>query len=213
MNRSAIFLLCSAALLCLLAGTAPGVRAGQSDLCVICTDPQQTYVCSVAVSQAMPSKKALQLYCIVKTAKEGGHRSCSIRGETEAACDGKVISYSYDGPALPGVLRSATRPQTLEQPPVRLETTPEAPPRQPGEPETLVEMTSRAVDAGKQGAKATGGAIRDAAGKPGKTIGKIGKKAGKGVGKTARGARSAARLAYDCVLSLFRDCKSEGREE
>jgi len=213
MNGPGPFLLYSAAILCLLARSAPLAHAGQTDLCVVCSEPQQTYICSVTTLRAMPSDKALQLYCIVKTAKDGGHRSCSISRDTGVACDGKIMSYSYDGPAIPDALRSAAQPQPFGQPPERLATTPEAPPRQPGEPETLVEMTSRAVKAGKAGAKATGGAIVNAASRPAKTIGKIGKTAGKGVGKTARGAGSAARFAYDCVRSLFRNCKFDDKEE
>lgn len=210
MHRASKYLLFSAAILWVSAQMPIPVHAAQSSLCVVCSEPQKTYVCNVETSQSMPSKKALQFYCIVKTAKDGGHRFCAIQRNSEAACLGKVLSYRYDGPEIPGALRSMTQPQPPAAAPA---TTPETPAPRKGEPETLVEMTSRAVDASKEGAKATGGAIRDAAGRPAKTVGKIGKKAGKGVGKTARGAGSAARFAYDCMASLFRDCKSSDEQE
>lgn len=210
MHRSNIFLLRSAAVLCALAQMPVAAHAAQSNICVICTDPQQTYVCSVETSQSMPNKKALQFYCIVKTAKDGGHRVCSIKTDTEASCEGKVLSYHYDGPEIPNALRSLTQPR---QPAAGPENTAETPPQHKDQPETLVEMGSRAVNASKEGAKATGEVIRDAAGRPARTIGKIRQKTGKGVGKTARGAGSAARFAYDCMRSLFRDCKSSDDQE
>lgn len=210
MHRSNLFLLRSAAVICALAQMPVAARAAQSNLCVACTDPQQTYVCSVETSHSMPNKKALQLYCIVKTAKDGGHRSCSIQGDTETACEGKVLSYRYGGPEIPSALRSAVQPRP---PAAEPENTAETSSQRKDQPETLVEMGSRAVNASKEGAKATGEVIRDAAGRPAKTIGKIGQKTGKGVGKTARGAGSAARFAYDCMRSLFRDCKSSDDQE
>ena len=188
-------------------------KAAPADFCVICSEPRQTYVCRVDTPRASPGDQALQLYCMVRTAKDGGHKSCSIERNASVACNGPVKAYTYDGPAIPEALRSAAqqlRQNRSETP--GPSTVPNAPAQKGGEPDTLVKMTTRAVDAGKGSVKSTGGAVKNAAGKTGKTIGKVGKKAGSGVSKTARGAKSAARYAYDCVRSLFRDCSSEKTE-
>lgn len=186
---------------------ADHLRAGQTDYCVVCKDPAQTYTCRVNTPDANPGDKALQLYCIIKTAKDGDHRSCKVERKTGVDCIGPVRTYSYRGPDLPKILRPKPGPDAHSNP-VSTETAArtEPPARKGEEPDTLVEITGRAVGAGKDGVEATGGAIKNAAGATGKTIGKIGKKAGKQVGKTARGASSAARYAYDCVKSLFREC-------
>lgn len=189
------------------------IKAEPTDFCVICSEPQQTYVCRVDTPRASPGEQALQLYCMVRTAKDGGHKSCSIERNANAACSGPVKAYTYDGPAIPEAVRSAVqqlrqnRPATPDP-----SAAPNAPAQKGGEPDTLVKMTTRAVGASKEGVKSTGDGVKNAAGTAGKTIGKVGKKAGKQVGKTARGAKSAARYAYDCVLSLFRDCKPEKKE-
>jgi hypothetical protein len=198
----------SAALVAALA-TAGAARADQTELCVTCADPQQTYVCRVDTPRGSPGEKALQLFCIIKTAKEGGHSSCAVRRDTGIACEGTLKSFSYNGPAIPEALRSAAQqPAPGERPAQGSEAIPQTPPQKGGEPETLVEMTSRAVGASKDGVRATGRAVRNVAGGTGHAIGNIGKKAGKQVGKAARGAKSAARVAYDCLTSFFKDCST-----
>ncbi|MDH3581649.1 MAG: hypothetical protein OEM91_13615 [Hyphomicrobiales bacterium] len=186
------------------------IKADPADFCVTCSEPRQTYVCRVDTPRASPGDQALQLYCMVRTAKDGGHKSCSIERNANAACNGPVKAYVYDGPAIPEALRSAAQQFRQNRPgSPGPSAVPNTPVQKGGEPDTLVKMTTRAVDASKDGVKSTGGAVKNAAGKTGKTIGKVGKKAGSRVGKTARGAKSAARYAYDCVFSLFRDCSAE----
>lgn len=187
-------------------------RAEMVDLCVACSAPEQTYVCRVNAPRADAGDNALQLFCVVKTAKDGGHASCAVRRETGVPCDGPVRLYTYDGPAIPQSLRSNAR-QAPQRPPGQDDIAiPAAPPQKGGEPETLVDMTSRAVDAGKGGVKSTGKAVGKAAGGTGRVIGKAGKSAGKQVGKGVRGAKSAARYAYDCVKSFFRNCSGSHDE-
>ncbi|MEE9590779.1 MAG: hypothetical protein V3V97_22490, partial [Hyphomicrobiaceae bacterium] len=69
--------------------------AKDATYCVTCTGPDQTYRCRVDAGGSKPSD-ALKLYCVIRTAKEGGHGSCSaVRG---SACNGIEKVYSYDGP-------------------------------------------------------------------------------------------------------------------
>lgn len=185
------------------AGANGSAHAQTKDFCVVCSDPQQTYLCRVATGRANPPGEALQLYCMVRTAKDGGHKSCAIARNPASACAaGLIKTYSYDGPALPKAVRESRerRRQNADPnktPPVP-SLIPEMPKQKGGEPDTLVEMTT----------------------KTGKKIGRLGKKATKTVGKTARGAGQiardagstvgrAARFTYDCITSLFRDCSRD----
>lgn len=199
-------------------GSALPARAGQTDLCITCADPSQTYICRVDLPGGNPGGKALQLFCIMKTAKLGGHSACSVRRRGNDQCDGRVVSHVYDGPVLPATLLETpdipAHPQQLPgQDPGGL---PPAPGQRGGEPETLLEMTGPAVDAGKAAARSTGRAVRNAASSTGETIGNLGKKAGRGASEATRDTGSAignaARYTYNCLRSLFRDCRGSSSE-
>ena len=56
----------------------------------------RTYVCKVSAGGGKASD-ALKLYCVVRTAKEGHHASCSAEHATPS-CTGVEKVYSYDGP-------------------------------------------------------------------------------------------------------------------
>ena len=86
--------LAAALLLCAL----PGAEAGDAAYCVTCKGPDQTYLCRVTGEEVSRSD-AVKLYCVVRTAKEGGHSSCSARDAS--GCVGVEKSYSYDGPGIP----------------------------------------------------------------------------------------------------------------
>ncbi len=183
---------------------APGAARGEvTTVCVACAQPDQRYVCQVEAPGAGLGRKAVQLYCIVRTAKDGGHKSCAIVRDPEGPCEGPVRTYRVDRSLIPGPFRpwGAPPPQTAEQP------APATP--KDGEPKTLIEMTSRA-----------GEKVRDVAGGTGRTLGNISKKAGEQVGKTAKGAGNvakktgsaignAAKFTYRCARSLFRECSSD----
>ena len=83
-----------------VACAAPQVFAGDASYCVTCKNPDQTYVCRVTGEDATPSD-ALKLYCVIRTAKEGNHASCSAQ-RSDAGCHGIEKVYAYDGPAIPG---------------------------------------------------------------------------------------------------------------
>jgi len=206
----------------LLAIASVNASAGQTDFCVTCSSPERSYLCRVDTPQANPGDEALRLYCIIRTAKDGGHRSCAVSRTPAKVCTGQLKTYSYNGPAIPSSMQSAIRhyrenrnkKDVREQTPAPVQISPEQKPEQKkGPPETLIEMTGRA-----------GHAVKDATGNTGRAIGNIGKKAGKTVSNSAHGAGSAvsnaakktgsavgnaARHTYDCIRTLFRDCSEK----
>lgn len=180
----------TAAFLLSAAAWAMPASAGPSNLCVTCSEPAQSYVCSVD-SPLSDNSQALQLFCIIKLAKEGGHKSCAVsKGIEPGKCPGVVKNYRYDGPSLPAQLRTgegnfAHAPQAPAG---------ETGTQKSGPPDTLVEAAKAAPGAASR-------AVRN-----------VGKGAGEKVGSAAKGVGSkigdAARNAYDCVTSLFRGCGS-----
>ena len=69
---------------------ASPASAEEATYCLTCTGPDQTYLCRVSAGGAKPSD-ALKLYCVIRTAKEGNHASCSaVRG---SACNGIHLMF------------------------------------------------------------------------------------------------------------------------
>jgi hypothetical protein len=91
----------------LLAGAGSGARAGEAAFCVTCKGPDETYVCKVN-TDLRGQTDALKLYCVVRTAKEGGHASCAARDDV-AGCNGVTKTYSFDVPDLPATLAADPR--------------------------------------------------------------------------------------------------------
>lgn len=195
--------------------------AGTQQYCVVCKDPNQTYVCQVDTPHANPSDKGLQLYCIIRISKDGGHNSCAVQSNSTVACDGPIKAYAFQAPAIPPKLRATvdrlrkSREKDVDQQTV--------PPQKGGEPETLIDMTGRAAKASKQGLSNTGQTVGSAAsstkGKVGKAARGVGKgvtkaagKVGSATKKTGSAAASAAKTAYDCLKSLFKECGSKKEE-
>src|SRR5680860_885350 len=188
------------------------VSAAQAaDYCVTCKGPDETYRCRVTGTGAK-ANDALKLYCVIRTAKEGNHASCSAQKAT-AACVGLVKVYTYDGPSLPEALTSDPRVRELKSKVERNQQTFEEP--NGAEPKSLFELGGRAVDASRKGLRDAGSAIG---------IGSTGsetapqaapqtapvppaRQAAAPAPTPAEPARkSFARRSYDCMLSLFRDC-------
>ena len=90
-----------------IACAAPSAFAEEASYCVTCKNPDQTYVCRVTGEEATPSD-ALKLYCVIRTAKEGNHASCSAE-RNAAGCRGIEKVYSYDGPSIPADVASDPR--------------------------------------------------------------------------------------------------------
>ena len=77
-------------------------EVGEAAYCVTCRGPDQTYLCRVN-GEAIGRNDAVELYCVERTAKEGGHASCGAR-DASAGCNGVEKTYSYNGPDIPEVL-------------------------------------------------------------------------------------------------------------
>ena len=95
----------------LFASAVPDARAEDAAFCVTCKGPDQTYRCRVNGDLGSQSD-ALKLYCVVRTAKEGGHASCSARDDL-AGCNGAEKTFSYDVPSIPSDLAQDPRVKKL----------------------------------------------------------------------------------------------------
>jgi hypothetical protein len=122
-----------------------GAKAGDAAFCVTCKNPDQTYLCRIAGGGAGRSDAA-KLYCVVRTAKEGGHASCSAR-EATGGCHGVEKVYSYDGPAIPDGLAEDPRVKKVLG---RIEKEQKAFDKD-DEHKSLVEVTGQAVSASRRG--------------------------------------------------------------
>src|SRR4029077_12439872 len=121
--------------------------AGEVAYCVTCTGPDQTYLCKVVGEGSRPND-ALKLYCIIRTAKEGNHASCKAKRDLEG-CVGQAKVYSYEGPSLPAEIANDPRAKKIMGKLAREQKKFEKP---KGEgPQTLVELTGRALGSSRRG--------------------------------------------------------------
>jgi hypothetical protein len=210
----------------------PGAEAGDT-YCVTCKGPDQIYLCRV---NGDVRSDAAKLYCVVRTAKEGGHASCGAR-EATAACNGVEKVYSYDGPAIPDGLAEDPRVKKVLG---RIEKDQKAFDKE-DEHKSLVEVTGQAVSASRRGwrnmrASITGrneanrlpapsssppgsslpshSAQQDplpemADGTPALPLSAAHAETVAPPPERKRGVGSIARNTYRCVRSLFRHCRSE----
>lgn len=189
--------LCAAALGLLASG------AQAADYCVTCKGPDETYRCRVTGSGAKPSD-ALKLYCVIRTAKEGNHASCSAEKAT-SGCTGLVKVYTYDGPTLPRGLTSDPRVRELNEKVERSQQTFKEPAGDA--PKSLFELGGRAVDASRKGLRNAGSAIGLGASDPAAPQAAPAPQDEQVVApEEPASSRSFARRSYDCVFSFFRDC-------
>ena len=202
-----------------LVGTS--AESAATDYCVTCKGPTETYRCRVQGDDATPGD-ALKLYCVIRTAKEGGHASCSAKKAT-SDCEGLVKVYHYDGPALPENLTSDPRVRELNRKVERDRRTFDEP--SGGEPKSLFELGGRAVDASRRSLRNAGSAIglgsssesevappsdqplppdrlpEAASAEPPETPQQAAE-------RNEPDSRGYARRSYDCVISFFRECGS-----
>ena len=123
----------------------PGAEAGDAAFCVTCKGPDQTYLCRVT-GDAISRNDAAKLYCVVRTAKEGGHASCGARDAT-AGCHGVEKIYSYDGAAIPDGLAEDPRVKKVLG---RIEKEQKAFDKE-DDHKSLVDVTGQAVSASRRG--------------------------------------------------------------
>jgi hypothetical protein len=130
-----------------LAACLPSARADEASYCVTCTGPDQVYRCKVT-GEGSKASDAMKLYCVIRTAKEGHHASCSAENATPA-CGGIEKIYSYNGPVIPDDIAQDPRVQNLMK---RVAKNNQAFEKPKGEaPQTMVELTGRAFSASRQG--------------------------------------------------------------
>ncbi len=191
-----------------LAGT-PALGAN-TEYCVTCKGPAGTYRCRVRGS-GVKASDALKLYCVVRTAKEGGHASCSAK-KASSDCAGPMKVYNYDGPALPERLTSDPRIRELSRKMKRSRQTFEEP--SGDEPKSLYELGGRAVDASRRGLRNAGSAVglgsssESEVAPPPVTASARPPAPPQQAAGTEPDDRGFARRSYDCVLSFFRECGS-----
>jgi hypothetical protein len=208
-------------------------EASDATYCVICKGPDQTYLCRVTgeVSQS----EAVKFYCVVRTAKEGGHASCAARNAT-ASCNGVEKTYSYNGPSIPEGLAGDPRVKKFMG---RIEKDRKEF-QQDDKRKSLVEVTGQALSASRRGwrnmraslggreeanhssvpssatpsgARPSGSAAQDPVPElPSQTTPTLPLSAASQSivpSERRRGIGSFARNSYRCVRSLFRHCRRE----
>lgn len=128
----------------LFLGALPTAEAGDAAYCVTCEGPDQTYFCRVT-GEDVSRSDAVKLYCVVRTAKEGGHSSCAAR-DASAGCGGIERTYSYDGPTIPQDIAEDPRVKKLMD---HVQKEQKAFDRE--DRKSLVEVTGQAVSASRRG--------------------------------------------------------------
>ncbi|RMF05280.1 MAG: hypothetical protein D6773_05400 [Alphaproteobacteria bacterium] len=162
--------------------------------------PDARYLCRLDTGVASGNDEAKRLYCVVRTARDGGHQSCAVSRTPASACQGQVKVYRFSGEVLPESVKSAIARHRERSLPGGAQRPPQSPAEhKTTEPETVLEMTGRAREA-----------VRNAATGAGRALGTAGKKASKGVSQSAKKTGSAvsqaARATFECLKSLFRNC-------
>jgi hypothetical protein len=131
---------------CAFAWLAPPALAAEASYCVTCRNPDQAYRCRVT-SDGPTAADTLKLYCIIRTAQEGKHSSCSAERKTEG-CGGAEKVYTFDGAAISSQIASDPRARNVIQQ-VQREQDAFAKPKG-NAPKTVVELGGRAVSASRQ---------------------------------------------------------------
>jgi len=168
------------------------VQADEALFCLTCTEPARSYSCKVKTPDANPGRRALRLYCIVRTAKEGGHDTCRASLSAVQDCKGKLKTYTYKGPAIPKGLQSKAE-KLLGKTKSKQNKSKDKDDSEKSD--TLVGITSQAVKSSREGLSGAGSGVRDATRGTTKRVG------------------NAARTTYRCVTSFFRDCWSSDEDE
>jgi hypothetical protein len=193
----------------LLAGAALPAMSADATYCVTCKNPDQTYLCRVSAGGAKASD-ALKLYCVIRTAKEGNHASCSA--SSGANCNGIEKVYSYDGP-MPEDFAADARITKFKEKIEREQKAFETP---KGDSDTLVKLTGRAVSASRERLRNARGALSGSEQEPlppseTEALRDDGTSAAASPAPEANAGDQPglARRSYRCVISLFRNCRGQ----
>ena len=196
----------------LLASAVEPALSGDATYCVTCKNPDQTYLCRVNAGGAKAGD-ALKLYCVIRTAKEGHHASCSAVSSEN--CNGIEKVYSYDGP-MPEDFASDARIKKFKE---KIEHEQRAFEKPKSEaPDTLVKLTGRAVTASRERIRNARGALTGSAEdeplRPSETeaLQKADASTAAVPGTTEANAGERpgfARRSYRSDITLFRNCSGE----
>jgi hypothetical protein len=150
-RHQAKWLLGFAAMQCVLVASP----AAAQEACIVCTGPEQTYLCSVEKSDkirkfAAAADKAIQFACIKEMAKIGGHQTCRARRDAATSSADLALCDGLPQTVLLGSLLEAAELETAAQiavtPPAAKVVPQKLPPGSspPDAPKTVVEMARRA---------------------------------------------------------------------
>jgi hypothetical protein len=199
----------AAATVWLLAGGALPARSADATYCVTCKNPDQTYLCRVNAGGAKASD-ALKLYCVIRTAKEGNHASCSA--VSGANCNGIEKVYSYDGP-MPEDFASDARSKVKKfKEKIEHEQKAFEKPNTDA-PDTLVELTGRARERWRNARGSLTGSEASAEQSlppsEAEALQNSDAAASPAPEANAGDQPGLARRSYRCVMSLFRNCRGQ----
>ncbi len=186
--------------------------AAPTAFCITCTGPERTYACTVNTSRNDPGEKVLQLYCIARSAADGGHKSCSAARLDAAQCKGTPKTYTYNGPEIPASLQSAIEKRLKKRKEAAAPVASDQESR-PKTQDTLIDLTTRTIKSTREGVGKAGSTVKGAGEKIGGAIRGTGRVVGDTIRSTAEVVGSAANYTYNCVFSLFRNCSADARSE
>jgi hypothetical protein len=180
-------------------------HGGEASYCVTCRGPDRTYLCRVTGEEVSQSD-AVKLYCVVRTAKEGGHTSCGARN-AGVSCNGIEKTYSYNGPSIPDGLAEDPRVKKFVG---RIEKSQQTFDKD-DKRKSLVEVTGEALSASRRGWRNMRDSIngRDDAHQSPAQSSSTPSHSSTQDPLHKRGMGSFARNTYRCVRSLFRRCGSD----
>ena len=172
-----------------LFAVAGAVPVAAQESCIICTGPEQAYLCSVEKSDKIrkfaAADKAIQYACIKEMARIGDHDTCRVRRDADlTACNGLPQTV-----VLGSLLEAAEQHEAAAS--LKWQPTPKAEPVKPppgssppDAPKTMVEMARRANEQSAEQMKQAGNQVKN-----------VGEQVGGAVQNT-----------WNCVISLFQRC-------
>lgn len=183
----------------MLLGLAAPASAAES-YCVSCSGPQASYLCEVSVPDGVVASQSPQLYCAYRLASDGHHASCASRRADASSCQGELRKLAYEGPSLasPGTVTTPTTEPVEPSPPAGVLTP---------EPATGDAATDQTIDPA-----ASPEPIAPADDYDGKDASRIGEEdvaipADEASPSTGDKIAGAAKTAFNCLASFFKECK------
>jgi hypothetical protein len=170
-----------------LSSTSPVVA---QEACIVCTGPDQIYLCSVEKSDKIrkfgAADKAIQFACIKEMAKLGKHDTCRVRRDADPAICNGLPQTVLLGSLLESAEQQEAAAKIALQPAVAKPEPQKLPPGSspPDAPKTMVELARRANEQSAEQMKQAGSQVQEA-----------GKQVGGAVQKT-----------FMCVITLFQRC-------